>query len=54
MKINLMRRDDASVNSQQKPASFSRWREYVDTYILRLSTEWVPQIKEIGPVFLKR
>ncbi|KAJ3857305.1 hypothetical protein EV368DRAFT_71125 [Lentinula lateritia] len=55
MRIHLMRQEDASVNSFRKP--HSRWRAYVDSWILRYPTEWMPsQSKEAGPhpVFLRR
>ena len=55
MRIHLMRPEDASVHRLGKAQSLSRWRAYVDTYILRYPTEWLPsQNKESSPVFLRR
>ncbi|KAF9059889.1 hypothetical protein BDP27DRAFT_1385647 [Rhodocollybia butyracea] len=55
MRVHLMRPDDASANSLRKPLSRTRWREYVDSWVLRHPTKWVPaRSKEAGPVFLKR
>ncbi|KIK70594.1 hypothetical protein GYMLUDRAFT_65815 [Collybiopsis luxurians FD-317 M1] len=55
MRIHLMRPEDASVHRLRKPQSLSRWRAYVDTYILRHPTEWLPsQNKESSPIFLRR
>ncbi|KAJ4485722.1 hypothetical protein J3R30DRAFT_3441510 [Lentinula aciculospora] len=55
MRIHMMRQEDASVNSVRNP--HSRWRAYVDSWVLRYPTEWMPsQSKEAGiqPVFLRR
>ncbi|KAJ3778271.1 hypothetical protein FB446DRAFT_658434 [Lentinula raphanica] len=55
MRIHLIREEDSSVNSVRKP--HSRWRAYVDSWVLRHPTEWIPsQSKEAGvqPVFLRR
>ncbi|KAJ3731949.1 hypothetical protein DFJ43DRAFT_1076534 [Lentinula guzmanii] len=54
MRIHMMRQKDASVNSVRKP--HSRWRAYVDSWVLRHPTEWIPsQSKEAGPQpFLRR
>ncbi|KAF5366942.1 hypothetical protein D9757_010834 [Collybiopsis confluens] len=42
MRIHLMRAEDASVHCLGKSQSVGRWRAYVDTYVLRYPTEWLP------------
>ncbi|THV01430.1 hypothetical protein K435DRAFT_655423 [Dendrothele bispora CBS 962.96] len=53
LRISLMRPEDASVDGER--TAISRWREYVDTYVLKHRTEWLPGArKESAAVFLKR
>lgn len=52
MFIQLVEPDDPSVNGDG--AAISRWREYLDSYVLRHPTEWLSQPKREGKVFLRR
>ncbi|EPQ60306.1 hypothetical protein GLOTRDRAFT_67792 [Gloeophyllum trabeum ATCC 11539] len=55
MRIQLVGPDDASVDEGTSPSE--RWREYVDTFIMRHRTEWMPLArsrKRSSPVFMKR
>lgn len=54
MTIYLLDGDDRSVEGDQ--SSMTRWREYVDSYVLRQPTEWVPSrsTDRSGPSFLRR
>jgi paired amphipathic helix protein Sin3a len=52
MFIQLVEPDDPSVNGDG--AAISRWREYLDSYVLRHPTEWLSQAKREGKLFLRR
>ncbi|KAG1839224.1 hypothetical protein DFJ58DRAFT_812844 [Suillus subalutaceus] len=52
MFIQLVEPDDPSVNGDG--AAINRWREYLDSYVLRHPTEWLSQPKREGKVFLRR
>lgn len=52
MFVQLVEPDDPSVNGDGTP--ITRWREYMDSYVLRLPTEWVPPQKREGKLFLRR
>ncbi|OJA12336.1 hypothetical protein AZE42_02775 [Rhizopogon vesiculosus] len=52
MFVQLVEPDDPSVNGDG--TAIGRWREYLDSYVLRLPTEWVPQQKREGKLFLRR
>ncbi|KAL1741018.1 hypothetical protein HDZ31DRAFT_46324 [Schizophyllum fasciatum] len=52
LQVQLMGSDDASVDGN---GGTSRWREYVNSYVLRHRTEYAPRESEGSPrVFLKR
>ncbi|KAL1683779.1 hypothetical protein EV122DRAFT_257431 [Schizophyllum commune] len=52
LQVQLMGSDDASVDGN---GGTSRWREYVNSYVLRHRTEYAPRDSEGAPrVFLKR
>lgn len=52
MGIQLLGSSDASV--EEVETSMDRWREYVDSYLLNHPTEWMPEVDEERPVFLRR
>uniref|UniRef100_A0A0W0G4L7 Putative histone deacetylase complex, SIN3 component n=1 Tax=Moniliophthora roreri TaxID=221103 RepID=A0A0W0G4L7_MONRR len=53
IRIHLMRAEDASVDGDV--SSLGRWREYVDTYVMRHPTEWMGDLSgEKSGIFLKR
>ncbi|KAL0581071.1 hypothetical protein V5O48_000964 [Marasmius crinis-equi] len=52
MRISLMRGEDASVGGEG--TGHSRWREYVDTYVMEHPTEWIGTGFSTETVFLKR
>ncbi|KAG2154574.1 hypothetical protein DEU56DRAFT_769236 [Suillus clintonianus] len=52
MYVQLVEADDPSVNGDG--TAINRWREYVDSYVLRQPTEWLSQAKREGRVFLRR
>ncbi|KAG0702743.1 hypothetical protein DFH29DRAFT_920208 [Suillus ampliporus] len=52
MFVQLVEPDDHSVNGDG--TAISRWREYLDSYVLRQPTEWLSQQKREGKVFLRR
>lgn len=52
--IQLMDGDDASVYMADISSEY-RWREYIESYVLRHPTEWVPATRDNAPaVFLRR
>jgi paired amphipathic helix protein Sin3a len=52
MFVQLVEPDDPSVNGDG--TAISRWREYLDSYVLRQPTEWLSQTKREGKLFLRR
>ena len=57
MWIQLVGGDEASVDSDR--TKLNRWREYVDTYVMDHTTEWMGGAddrvaKGTRPIFLKR
>ncbi|TFK56787.1 hypothetical protein OE88DRAFT_1620339 [Heliocybe sulcata] len=46
MRIQLVGPDDASVD--EGTSESERWREYIDTFITRHRTEWMPSAKDSG------
>ncbi|KDQ63138.1 hypothetical protein JAAARDRAFT_119201 [Jaapia argillacea MUCL 33604] len=55
MRIQLVGADDPSVD--EDTSAVGRWREYVDSYVTNLPTEWMGAAiaaKPSGPLFLKR
>ncbi|KAG1749753.1 uncharacterized protein EDB91DRAFT_1109482 [Suillus paluster] len=52
MFVQLVEPDDHSVNGDG--TTINRWREYIDSYVLRQPTEWITQQKREGKVFLRR
>ncbi|KAG1757835.1 hypothetical protein EDB19DRAFT_1624058 [Suillus lakei] len=52
MFVQLVETDDPSVNGDG--TAINRWREYLDSYVLRQPTEWLSQPKREGKVFLRR
>ncbi|KZT30943.1 hypothetical protein NEOLEDRAFT_49300 [Neolentinus lepideus HHB14362 ss-1] len=55
MRIQLVGPDDASVD--EAASASERWREYVDTFITRHRTEWLPMAKDSRPLrspFIRR
>ncbi|KAL0068608.1 hypothetical protein AAF712_004324 [Marasmius tenuissimus] len=52
MRISLMRAEDASADGEG--TNYSRWREYVDTYVMDHQTEWIGTGLNTEAVFLKR
>ncbi|KDR85669.1 hypothetical protein GALMADRAFT_234672 [Galerina marginata CBS 339.88] len=53
IRVSLCNPDEPSV--QTDGSSLSRWREYVNTYVMIHPTEWLPEArKESSPVFLRR
>ncbi|KAG1810180.1 uncharacterized protein HD556DRAFT_1318620 [Suillus plorans] len=52
MFVQLVEPDDPSVNGDG--TAISRWREYLDSYVLRQPTEWLSQSRREGKVFLRR
>lgn len=51
IRVHLMGAEDPSVDAAK--TAEDRWREYVDTYVLRHPTEWIPT-KSRNTVFLRR
>lgn len=53
MGVSLCGSDEPSVETDG--SSMNRWREYVNTYVMKYPTEWLPDTqKGNGPVFLRR
>lgn len=53
IRVQLMSAEDPSVEGGKD--AVSRWREYVNTYVMRHPTEWIPMEKETSNrVFLAR
>ena len=53
MRIALCSTDEPSVETDG--SSMSRWREYVNTYVMSYPTEWLPDTqKKSNAVFLQR
>ncbi|KAF8910078.1 hypothetical protein CPB84DRAFT_1673093 [Gymnopilus junonius] len=53
MRVSLYSPNEPSILTDG--SSVGRWREYVNTYVMTHSTEWVPETKkESSPVFLRR
>ena len=53
MRIALCSPDEPSVETDG--SSMSRWREYVNTYVMSYPTEWLPETqKRSSAVFLQR
>ena len=53
MRIELCSSDEPSVETDG--SSMSRWREYVNTYVMSYPTEWLPDTqKRSSAVFLQR
>lgn len=56
MRIQLLGADDASVEQieGEEGRALGRWREYVDSYVLRHATEWMPEGSSRHPLYLRR
>ncbi|KAF8167408.1 hypothetical protein B0H34DRAFT_644805 [Crassisporium funariophilum] len=53
IRVSLCSSDEASVSTDG--STLSRWREYVNTYVMNYPTEWVPEPKKgSAAVFLRR
>jgi paired amphipathic helix protein Sin3a len=52
MRIQLLGTNDPSV--EERTSGEDRWREYVDSYILRHPTEWMPEQSNRNTLFLRR
>jgi paired amphipathic helix protein Sin3a len=53
MRIALCNSDEPSMETDG--SSMSRWREYVNTYVMSYPTEWLPDTqKRSSAVFLRR
>ncbi|KAF6754256.1 transcription regulatory protein [Ephemerocybe angulata] len=53
IRVSLTNYDDPTIEADGRPPS--RWREYVNTYVMTYPTEWVPPAKgRVSPTFLRR
>ncbi|PPQ64081.1 hypothetical protein CVT24_008894 [Panaeolus cyanescens] len=53
IRVSLYGQEEASVETDG--TATSRWREYVNTYVMKYSTEWLPKSKKkSNPVYLRR
>lgn len=54
MLIQLLEGNDPSVEVDR--SAVGRWHEYLDSYVLRQPTEWLPEHKDEGrsAIFLRR
>lgn len=54
MTIQLLEGNDPSAEADR--SALGRWREYLDSYVLRQPTEWMPELREEGrsAVFLRK
>ena len=55
MRIQLVGEEDPSVDGNG--SAMSRWREYVDTFVMNYPTEWMPKEpveKGRAPVYMRR
>ncbi|KAF8079008.1 histone deacetylase complex, SIN3 component [Lyophyllum atratum] len=52
IRVHLVGSDDPSMDSDG--TAVSRWRGYVDSYVMTYPTEWAPIGKKGGPIFLRR
>lgn len=53
MRISLLGLEDPSTEITQ--SATDRWRDYVNTYVMKVPTEWAPCGRTgMSPVFLRR
>ncbi|KXN88887.1 Paired amphipathic helix protein pst1 [Leucoagaricus sp. SymC.cos] len=53
MRISLLGAEDSS--NESTASGIDRWRDYVNTYVMKTPTEWVPPVRtSASPVFLRR
>lgn len=53
MRITLLGPEDPS--TEKTASGTDRWRDYVNTYVMKTPTEWVPAGRgRTSPVFLRR
>ncbi|EAU92595.2 transcription regulatory protein [Coprinopsis cinerea okayama7 len=53
IRISLLSQEDVTIPTDGRP--ITRWREYLNTYVMSYPTEWVPSTKRNnGPIFLRR
>ncbi|KAF5385000.1 hypothetical protein D9615_001214 [Tricholomella constricta] len=52
IRVHLVGSDDPSMDPDG--TALTRWRGYVDSYVMSYPTEWAPTGKKGGPIFLRR